>query len=87
MSEFLKKVIELVVSNVRTLEGTNKIIVLRGIPSEIKCEFEEEKFVDFQTFSSESGNDIFNKDWFTRVFTKLTISLDPLIISDSQFQY
>jgi ATP-dependent DNA helicase RecQ len=87
MSAFLKKVIDLVVSNVRTFEGTNKIIVLRGIPSEIKCEFEEEKFADFQTFSSESGNDIFNKDWFTQVFTKLTISLEPLIISDSQFQY
>ncbi len=87
MSEFLKKVIQLVVSHVKSFEGTNKLLVLRGIPPQIKNEFEEKMFADFSTFTFESGNDIFNREWFTRVFTKLTITNDVLIIGDNQFQY
>ena len=87
MSEFLKKVIQLAVSHVKSFEGTNKLLVLRGIPPQIKNEFDEKMFADFSTFTFESGNDIFNREWFTRVFTKLTISNDVLIIGDNQFQY
>jgi len=66
---------------------TNRIIVLRGVPDQIKDIIPSCFFADLQGFNKEYNGDAFNKDWFSKVFTELNIEKDYHVLSYSQFSY
>lgn len=86
-NSFLKSVLDLVKSHVQGYCNSNKIIVLRGVPEEIKLVLDSDFFLDESTFGIEAGNDVFDRAWFANVFLKLNSEQKMLIASDSQFQY
>lgn len=86
MSNLKQYLINATLDKISSIENSNKIIVLRGIPIEVINYIEPEKIADIDTFSIEAGTGTFTKEWFTITFMKLSQNSGVTVISDSQFQ-
>lgn len=85
MSEFKQFIIKRALDEITTASGTDKIIVLRGIPNEITRQIDPLRIADIATFSLEKNSEVFSREWFADIFIKLTQKNNYTVISNFQF--
>lgn len=68
-------------------EKTNKIFVILGQTKLLHFDNKETFIADLETFSLEKDEQIFDRDWFTKVFTTLNQSKEYHVLSFAQFSY
>ncbi|WP_016777102.1 DEAD/DEAH box helicase [Anaerophaga thermohalophila] len=73
--------------NTLSKKNSNRIFIILGQAELITTDNKEEYFADLDTFKINGNETIFNKDWFTKVFTILNLSKDLHILSYIQFSY
>ena len=80
---------ELIFKNINRVKAdqANKIFVLLGQSSLLKTEGIENLIADRETFNLEKGEQIFNKEWFSKIFTTLQQSKEYHLLSFAQFSY
>jgi ATP-dependent DNA helicase RecQ len=66
---------------------TNQIFVILGQTTLFDFEIMEDLLADRDTFVLEKGEQVFNKEWFSRVFTILNQQKDYHLLSFAQFSY
>ncbi len=85
-SEFYSnKTIQILTEN--SLSKTNQIFVLLGQTELIDKNSLKDNITDFDTFQLNGNEDLFDKNWFTRVFTKLNSAKQFHLLSYPQFSY
>lgn len=80
---------ELISDRIYKYESTkpNQIFVLLGQSSLVDINKFADKLSDIDTFNIESDEQVFNKEWFSKLFTILNINKDFHLISFPQFSY
>lgn len=66
---------------------TNPIYVIYGDISLLNLGHYQEFVVDFDNIASTSGDGVFNREWFSNVFTVLMTAQRPSILSYAQYSY
>jgi ATP-dependent DNA helicase RecQ len=80
---------ELIFKNINRVKAdqANKIFILLGQSSLLKKEGIENLIADRETFVLEKGEQIFNKEWFSKIFITLQQSKEYHLLSFAQFSY
>lgn len=68
-------------------EKKNQIFVILGQADLIKDNWLNDNLSDSDTFLKNGSESVFNKNWFTRIFTQLNIVKDLHLLSYAQFSY
>ena len=69
------------------LDNANRIFVIQGQISLINLDLVRTEIVDLDTFYLEKDEQIFDKTWFSKVFTTLNQTKDFHLLSFAQFSY
>lgn len=85
-TDFYTKKIEEIIGSEK-LKIKNPIFVLLGQAELFNSTRFEKYLVDQETFTLNANEDVFNKDWFARVFTTLNLEKEFHLISYAQFSY
>src|ERR1035437_4824706 len=68
-------------------DKVNKIFVVLGQSSLLNLDKIENEIVDINTFNLEKDEQVFDKEWFSSVFTTLNQTKDYHLLSFAQFSY
>ena len=81
--------LELIIKNVDRVKADrkNQIFVLLGQSSLLKTEGIQNFVADRETFNLEKDEQVFNKEWFSNIFTTLQQTKEYHILSFAQFSY
>lgn len=66
---------------------SSPIFVLKGLAPYVNLSDYESKIVDITTFDKEGNKLLYNMEWFTQIFVKLTVPSDYYILSHQQYSY
>lgn len=65
----------------------NPIFIISGLTNYIDFFKYENHIADINTFDEEGNSDLFDKQWFSQIFTRLVSATDYLIVSHQQYAY
>src|SRR5690606_25820081 len=82
---YSNKTIEIL--NTQSAEKTNQIFVLLGQTELIDKSYLLDKITDVETFHLNGNEELYDKNWFTKVFTKLNSEKQFHLLSFPQFSY
>lgn len=84
--EFYTRLINNKIDNIKS-ERTNQILVILGQTTLIDLDIESNFYADIDTFKLEKDAQLFDKIWFSKVFTSLNLQKEYHIMSFAQFSY
>ncbi len=84
--EFYTSLISKKIEGIKS-EKTNQILVILGQTTLIDLDISSNFYADIETFKLEKDSQIFNKQWFSKVFTSLNQQKEFHFMSFAQFSY